>query len=492
MKLMDLLKSIPFYQMEGSANPEVLSIENDHRKIEKGALFICIKGYTFDGHEVAQEAVHKGAAAVVAEHPVHVSGAPVILVSDTKRAMAALANRFYESPTSRLRLIGVTGTNGKTTTSHLLSEVFQAAGETTGLIGTMYMKIGEEVLDTKNTTPESLTLQKTFKKMVDQGVTTAVMEVSSHALYEGRVWGCDYDIAVFTNLTQDHLDFHKTMENYRAAKGLLFSRLGNTYSTERPKFAVLNRDDEASASYEKATAAHIVTYGIDHEAMFRARDIRLTAAGTEFVLDYPGGKRVMKTQLAGKFNVYNVLAAVSAAYAAGIDVDESAAAIEQIKGVAGRFELVPNDQGVAVIVDYAHTPDSLINVLKTVQPLTAGKVFTVIGCGGDRDKTKRPLMAQAACEFSDVSIFTSDNPRSEDPLSILKDMEAGVKDKSYQVIADRKKAIGYAIREAQAGDAVVIAGKGHETYQIIGEHVLDFDDRTVAKEALARRKKEEN
>ncbi|KAB7708292.1 UDP-N-acetylmuramoyl-L-alanyl-D-glutamate--2,6-diaminopimelate ligase [Bacillus aerolatus] len=491
LNLSDLLKSLPFYTLSHSTNPEILSLENDHREVKEGALFICIKGYTFDGHTVAQEAVNRGATAVLAEHPVEVEGVPVIIVSDTKKAMAILADFFYGSPTAHLQLIGITGTNGKTTTSHLLNEIYAEAEEKTGLIGTMYMKIGDEVIETKNTTPESLTLQKTFKEMQDKGVSTAVMEVSSHALVEGRVWGCNYDIAVFTNLTQDHLDYHQTMEEYRRAKGLLFAQLGNTYAADKPKFAVLNEDEEASAFYKKETAAHIITYGIDKEAMFQAKGVQLTSEGTEFDLLYPGGSKKVRTKLAGKFNVYNVLAALSTAYTAGIAIDTAIRAIERVKGVAGRFELVPNDEDIAVIVDYAHTSDSLVNVLKTVQPLTAGKVFTVIGCGGDRDRTKRPLMAKAACDYSTHAIFTSDNPRSEDPAVILSDMEAGVTGEPYEVIPDRREAIFYAIQSAQAGDAVVIAGKGHETYQIVGHDVLDFDDRAVAREALSSRKKEE-
>lgn len=492
LNLLDLLKSLPFYKLSYSSNPEILSLENDHRQVREGALFICIKGYTFDGHKVAQEAVNKGARAILAEQPVEVEGAPVITVADTKKAMAILANFYYGSPTTEMQLVGITGTNGKTTTSHLLTEIYKEAGEKTGLIGTMYMKIGEEVIDTKNTTPESLTLQKTFKKMRDKGVSAAVMEVSSHSLVEGRVWGCDYDIAVFTNLTQDHLDYHHTMEEYRRAKGLLFAQLGNTYSADKPKFAVLNEDEEASAVYKRETAAHIVTYGIDNPAMFQATDIKLTSEGTEFLLNYPDGNRKVKTKFAGKFNVYNVLAALAAACTAGVDLDTAIHAIERMEGVAGRFELVPNNQGIAVIVDYAHTPDSLVNVLKTVQPLTAGRVFTVVGCGGDRDRTKRPLMAEVACEYATNAIFTSDNPRSEDPAAILKDMEAGVIGEAYKVILDRREAIFHAIEQAQSGDAVVIAGKGHETYQIIGNQVLDFDDRAVAKEALSSRKKEAN
>ncbi|MDQ0215238.1 UDP-N-acetylmuramoyl-L-alanyl-D-glutamate--2,6-diaminopimelate ligase [Oikeobacillus pervagus] len=486
MDLLNLLKSLPFYELNQDKNPMITSIENDHRKVKKGSLFICIKGYTVDGHQFAKEAVNKGAVAILAEKSVEVD-VPVILVPDTKRAMSIVANHFYASPTKDFRLIGITGTNGKTTTSHLIEEMFREANEKTGLIGTMYMKIGEEVLKTKNTTPESLTLQKVFHQMKEEDVSTAIMEVSSHSLIEGRVHGCDYNIAVFTNLTQDHLDYHHTMEEYRHAKSLLFSQLGNTYDVKNPKYAVLNADDQASQEFEKETAAHVVTYGIEKSAQFQARNIQLTAEGTSFELFYPNGMEKVQTNLVGQFNVYNALAAIAAAFVANIDMNTILTALKKIKGVTGRFQLVKGTQDFAVIVDYAHTPDSLENVLKTVRPLTDQRIFVVVGCGGDRDRTKRPLMAKVACEYATNPIFTSDNPRSEDPISILKDMEKGVPGKQYELIADRRDAITHAIKEANTGDVIVIAGKGHETYQILGDQVIDFDDQKVALEALKER-----
>lgn len=484
--LSTVLGALPFYEQDKDGNPAITSMENDHRLVQEGSMFICIKGFTFDGHNAAEEAVQRGAAAIVAERPVHVS-VPVIYVPDTKRAMAHLAARFYHYPTDSFQLIGITGTNGKTTTSHLIDHILRAAGETTGLIGTMYMKIGDQTIETKNTTPESLTLQKTFSNMKEAGVTAAVMEVSSHALQEGRTNETAFNVAVFTNLTQDHLDFHKTMEEYRTAKGLLFARLGNVMHSERPAFAVLNADDAASAVYRSMTAAHIVTYGINNQADIRAKDIRLTSEGTAFAIDYPGGTVHIQSKLAGRFNVYNMLAAFAAGFVSNIQPETIRTALEGVKGVAGRFEVVSNNQGISVIVDYAHTPDSLINVLETVRPLTKGRVIAIAGCGGDRDKTKRPLMAQAACQYADEAIFTSDNPRSEDPLSILKDMEAGVPNERYTIIEDRKEAIFKAIDMAKPGDAVVIAGKGHETYQLIGTNVFHFDDRETAREALLQK-----
>jgi UDP-N-acetylmuramoyl-L-alanyl-D-glutamate--2,6-diaminopimelate ligase len=363
------------------------------------------------------------------------------------------------------------------------------AGKKTGLIGTMYTKIGDVVEETKNTTPESLTLQKTFKRMVDAGVEAAVMEVSSHALDMGRVHGCDYNTAVFTNLTQDHLDYHHTMEEYKRAKGLLFSQLGNTFDVKTPKFAILNVDDEASLGYEKSTAAHILTYGIDSEADLRATNIRMNASGTSFELKTPSGIEKVTMKLIGKFNIYNVLASIASGLVYGIPLSQIIASIEEVQGVSGRMELVDEGQSYAVIVDYAHTPDSLENVLKTIQQFAEKRIFVVVGCGGDRDKTKRPLMAQIAVKYGTDPIFTSDNPRSEDPNAILNDMEAGVLSKAdYRVIVDRKEAITFAIDSANRDDIILIAGKGHETYQIIGEQILSFDDRIVAKEAIKERK----
>lgn len=487
MRLQELLKSLHPLSPLTEANPEITSIENDNRKVQQGSLFICIKGYTVDGHDFAQLAVENGAAAILAERPLKLD-VPVLVVNDTKRAMAVLADAFYEHPTKQLHLIGITGTNGKTTTSHLIEKIFSDAGKKTGLIGTMYTKIGDEILETKNTTPESLTLQKTFKSMVDASVEAAVMEVSSHALDLGRVHGCDYNVAVFTNLTQDHLDYHHTMEEYKRAKSLLFSQLGNTFDVKHPKFAVLNADDPASETYKKSTAAHVVTYGIDQNADIKAIDIEMTSSGTKFILQTFGKHFPMEIQLIGKFSIYNVLAGVAAALVSGIAIDQIIDSIENVKGVAGRVELVNAGQNFTVIVDYAHTPDSLENVLKTIQQFAKRKIYVVVGCGGDRDRTKRPLMAKIACQFATDPIFTSDNPRSEDPLAILKDMEEGVHGENYLVIPDRKQAIAAAIQNAANGDVILIAGKGHETYQIIGKQVHDFDDRLVAKEAIMGKK----
>lgn len=482
MKLHTLVNVLPLVKLPNE-NPDIIDIVQDNRKIVEGSLFICIKGLTVDGHMFAKEAEEKGAVAIIAEKPVDVS-IPVIIVKDSKRAMAILADAFYDQPTKKLQLIGITGTNGKTTTSHLIEQIKRDANELTGLIGTMYIRIGDQIKETKNTTPDSMTLQKTFKEMVDLNVNSAIMEVSSHALDQGRVMGCDYDIAVFTNLTQDHLDYHHTMEEYRRAKSLLFSQLGNTYDHNHPKFAIINTDDPASAKIQKETAAHIISYGIDSEADFFAYNIKMSASGTVFTLKSPEGLHEVHLQLIGKFSVYNVLAAIAATYVSGIPIEQIIHSIESVKGVAGRFELVNGGQDFPIIVDYSHTPDSLENVLKTIKHFAEKRIFVIVGCGGDRDKTKRPIMAQIACQYGTDPIFTSDNPRSEDPIEILKDMEAGVKGKEYQLIPDRREAIFYGVKNASSGDVILIAGKGHETYQQIGDKILEFDDRVVALEAV--------
>lgn len=486
MKLQTLLHYLQPHMAYSVGNPEISSIENDSRNVTKGSLFICIKGFTVDGHNYASSAVKNGASAVIAEKNLDLS-VPVIIVPDTKRAMAILSDAYYEQPSKKLQLIGITGTNGKTTTSHIIEKLLADSGKKMGLIGTMYMKMDGIKYDVKNTTPESLTLQRIFNQMVGAGIESAVMEVSSHALHEGRVHGCDFDIAVFTNLTQDHLDYHKTMDEYRSAKCLLFAQLGSAFQHKYPKYAIINVDDPASKVYIKSTSAHILTYGIDHHADLQATHIQMTSTGTTFELLSPFGKHQVKMQLIGRFSVYNVLAGIGAGIASGLQIEKIIHSIEEVEGVSGRFETVDAGQNFTVIVDYAHTPDSLENALKTVKQFAEKRIFVIVGCGGDRDRSKRGLMADIACRYSSDAIFTSDNPRSEDPLEILLDMEEGVKGKPYQKIIDRKEAIRYAVKAAGEGDVILIAGKGHETYQLIGNQILHFDDRLVAKEAIEER-----
>ncbi|MFC4320277.1 UDP-N-acetylmuramoyl-L-alanyl-D-glutamate--2,6-diaminopimelate ligase [Litchfieldia salsa] len=483
MQLKALLAYLHEFIPNVEENPVITSLEMDSRNVTEGSLFFCIEGYTVDGHDYAKQAEENGAVALVVEKEVNVS-IPTIRVKNSKRVMAVLSDAFYKQPTQKLHLIGVTGTNGKTSTTHIIDKICNDYGQKTGLIGTMYMKIGEETLDVKNTTPESLTLQKTFHQMVEANVETAIMEVSSHALDLGRVHGCDFDVAVFTNLTQDHLDYHQSMDEYRHAKGLLFSGLGNSFNHKKPKFAILNADDPASGEYSKSTAATIITYGIHTKSDIMAKNIRMTSTGTTFELITPFESQSVSMKLIGKFSVYNVLASITACLVSGIPLGQIISSFGEIDGIAGRFEVVNGGQDFTVVVDYAHTPDSLENVLTTVNQLAKGRTIVVVGCGGDRDRSKRPLMAKISVDHADLSIFTSDNPRSEKPEAILQDMEEGVQGQAYVSLVDRKEAIKYAISHAKEDDIIIIAGKGHETYQIIGDKIDNFDDRLVALEAI--------
>jgi len=483
MKLGNILEKLPFCTYPADCEKlEIKTIEMDSRAVETGALFVCVKGFTVDGHQFAKQAADQGAVAIVAEHPVEVN-VPVILVRDTTQALAELANAFYNNPTRELSLIGITGTNGKTTVTYLLEQIFNKFNKKTGIIGTIQMKIGEETIPSENTTPDSLLLQKTFRQMQEAEVDTAIMEVSSHALDLGRVHGCDFDVAVFTNLSQDHLDYHKDMNEYLHAKSLLFSRLGNTYEGDR-KFAVLNVDDANYDYLKNCAAQHILTYGCKNDAAIKAEDVRLAVTHTAFTLKSPIGDIEIDSKLIGMFNVYNMLAAAGAAIAKGVPLTVIKEAFESIKGVDGRFEAVREGQNFAVIVDYAHTPDSLENVLLTIKEFAKGKVYVVVGCGGDRDRSKRSLMAGIAVKHADHAILTSDNPRTEDPERILDDLTNGLDPDSFVRITDRKEAIEHAVKLAEADDIILIAGKGHETYQIIGHEKIDFDDRVVAKEAI--------
>ncbi|MBC6974124.1 UDP-N-acetylmuramoyl-L-alanyl-D-glutamate--2,6-diaminopimelate ligase [Bacillus sp. Xin] len=486
MKLHTLVSCLHDFPVVPKENPEITSIEADSRKVTNGSLFVCMKGYTVDSHDFAKQAAAQGAAAIVAERPIDVD-VPFVLVKNTYRSLAVLADYFYGQPTHKLHLFGITGTNGKTTTSHIMDEIMRAHGHKTGLIGTINMKIGDETFEVKNTTPDALTLQQTFQRMIEQNVNSAVMEVSSHALDLGRVHGCDYDVAVFTNLTQDHLDYHKTMEEYKHAKGLLFAQLGNSYHHGREKYAVLNNDDPAAEEYMRSTAATVITYGIDTHSDIMAKDIVMTSGGTTFTLVTPNESLNITMKLIGKFNVYNVLAATAATLVSGVPLQTIIDVVRKLTGVPGRFEVVDGGQDYTVIVDYAHTPDSLENVLTTAKQFAKGNVYCIVGCGGDRDRTKRPIMAGVATEYATHAILTSDNPRSEDPKAILDDMLTGAKGNNYKVIVDRKEAIFHAVSEAKAEDIIIIAGKGHETYQIIGKEVHHFDDREIAKEAITER-----
>lgn len=491
MLLKDLSTYLIASQIQGDGETNCNGIVIDSRKVQPGDLFLCLPGHTVDGHDYAQRAAEQGASALVVERWLEDVSLPQLKVKDSRLAMAVLGNVFFQTPSSQLKVIGVTGTNGKTTTTYLIERILQEQGKNTGLIGTIERRYNGQTFPMSGTTPESLDLQRYLHEMVQAQTQYCAIEVSSHALEQGRVKGTNFRTAVFTNLTQDHLDYHKTMDEYRAVKGLFFSRLGNTYAAdpESRSYAVLNVDDEASAYYAKQTAAEIFTYGVDNKADVSASNIAVTSKGTFFHVDSPYGSTDISLRMVGKFNVYNALAAIAATLLEGIALEDIKASLESIPGVEGRVEAVEEGQDFAVIVDYAHSPDGLENVLKTVNEFAKGRVICVFGCGGDRDRTKRPIMGRIAAQYADHVIVTSDNPRTEDPELILKDIKVGLEEENvsseqYELIIDRREAIQKAIEMASHEDVVLIAGKGHETYQLIGTAVHDFDDRVVAKEAI--------
>ncbi|MFZ0477460.1 MAG: UDP-N-acetylmuramoyl-L-alanyl-D-glutamate--2,6-diaminopimelate ligase [Halobacillus sp.] len=487
MKMKKLLKLMPFYKVtQPLSDITVQGISMDSRSTGPGDLFICIHGVEADGHEYVQEAEAKGAAVIMAEREV-ITSLPVVIVNDTVRALAMAASIFYGFPSEHLRVIGVTGTNGKTTITYLLDEIFRNYNQRTGMIGTIQVSIAGKTYPVKNTTPDSLSLQRYFAEMRKVKVTTAIMEVSSHALDQGRVYGCDFDIAIYTNLTRDHLDYHDNFDDYLRAKSLLFAQLGNGYNKGRRKFAVINKDSKQAKRFIRSTSQSLLTYGIHSNADIMAKNITLRETGAAYILETPKGEIAINSPLMGLFSIYNMLAAAGAAILSGIPLTVIKHAFETTRGVRGRFEPVREGQQYGVVIDYAHTPDSLKNALKTISEFCKGSIYVVVGCGGDRDRSKRPYMADAAMQGADYVIFTTDNPRTEDPKQIFQDMTSHLSD-SFELIEDREQAIEYALRVAKAGDMVLIAGKGHETYQEVNGVRHHFDDSEVAKMILKRMK----
>jgi len=457
---------------------EVSALALDNRRVTPGTVFFCVRGFTRDGHDFAADAVARGAVALVVDHPLNL-GVPEIVVGDVRAAMAPAAAKLHGDPTATLRTIGVTGTNGKTTTAYLVRALLEAAGRPTGMLGTVTAIVGGQEREVSRTTPEAIDLQATFAAMRDAGDTHCVIEVSSHALALGRASAIHWAGAIFTNLTQDHLDFHPTMEDYFQAKRLLFAA--------GPEVCVVNIDDPYGARLAaELPAATTTTIAIDDpDADLRATDISSTMTGSTF----RAGGLELRSPLPGRFNVLNVLGAVAVVRALGVDDDTIVAALPEAGRVPGRFEPVDEGQDFAVLVDYAHTPDSLENVLRAARPLTRSRLLCVFGCGGDRDRGKRPQMGEIAARLADHTIVTSDNPRSEDPEAIVAEILAGIADRAAtEAIVDRHEAIERAVAMAGAGDVVVIAGKGHEQGQEFEDgRKIAFDDVTVAREALRAR-----
>lgn len=489
MKLETIFAALQDFILHGEREKEVFHITDDSRDVKPNTLFICIKGYTVDGHDYIEKAIANGATVIIGEKSyddikdVFEEGnknVTYIQTNDIEKKSSMLSTLFYDAPSQHFHLTGVTGTNGKTSITTLLNQIYKRKNKTTGLIGTMHNEVAGVIKPTKNTTPNPFVLQSLFHQMKEKEVECAVMEVSSHGLSLGRVDGTQFDIAILTNLTQDHLDYHHTMEEYKEAKGKLFHML------QKDGTAILNQDDESFPYFSSMTKANIVTYGIEKESAIMAKHIHLTADGMSFDLYTPMGSIFIETHLIGKFNVYNLLAIAGVLLEQQYSLQDIQTEFLRLEGVSGRMEVVSKGYDVTVVVDYAHTPDALENVLSTIKEMEPNKrVVNVFGCGGDRDRTKRPLMAKVSEQYASQTILTNDNPRTEEPKQIFTDMLEGIHDESKTIIEpERTKAIQLAISQAQKGDIVIIAGKGHETYQIVGTEVLQHDDRLVAKKIL--------
>lgn len=479
MLLKGLLNGISYELVCGELTQDVDTIIYDSRIKTKSGLFIAIEGFTVDGHRFIDTAIQNGAKVIVIQKDVEIKeqGITVVKVENTRKTMAALANNLYEYPSHKLNLVGVTGTNGKTSITYLLGQILESYSKKIGIIGTIENRIGNQVIKAERTTPEAIDLQRLFNKMVESDVHYALMEVSSHALELNRVDGCQFKVGIFTNLTQDHLDFHHTMENYALAKAKLFSLCD---------VGIMNKDSEYADLILEHSKCPMITYGINHEADYTAKDICITAAGVTYTMLTPEGNYKVSVPIPGKFTVYNTLSVIIAAKKLGIPMDHILNTLKTAKGVPGRIQSFASPKGYSVIVDYAHTPDGLENVLQAITQFAKGRIITVFGCGGDRDNTKRPLMGEVAAKYSHHVIITSDNPRSEKPETILDQVEVGTKryTNEYVKMVDRKEAIIKALSEAQKDDVILIAGKGHENYQILKDRIIHFDDSEIVKEFI--------
>lgn len=475
MKLSELLKNADV--KNSFADCEIVDITQDSRLVEEGFLFVCIKGNTFDGHSVAKEMLEKGARAVVCERDLGLENQ--IVVSDTREAYSVICANYFSNPAKKLKLIGLTGTNGKTTTTFLIKQILEGAGKRVGLIGTVQNMVCDEVYPAKYTTPDAYELQRLFSLMVKADCEYCVMEVSSQALAQGRVNGLHFEIGAFTNLTQDHLDYHKTWENYFNSKRILF---------ENSSIAVTNADDENGLKIVSGLNCKVVSYAVNtNNADYVAKNVKFKSNGVEYELVSELIGRV-NCPIPGRFSVYNSLCAAAIALTLGISFEEVLTAISKSNGVKGRIEVVPTDTDYTVIIDYAHSPDGLENIISSLREIAKKRIVTVFGCGGDRDRTKRPIMGKIAAELSDFCVVTSDNPRSENPSKIIEDILEGMKGVStpYVVVENRREAIKWALEHAEKDDIILLAGKGHETYQILPTGTIHFDEREVVADILKK------
>ena len=487
MILKDVLKGLDYIVLNGDINRKINRICYDNRKIEQEDVFVCIKGFKVDGHSFVEDAIKKGAKAIIVQEDVSTtSDVSVIKVKNTRQALAVIASNFYDNPKDKLNIIGITGTNGKTTSAFIIKSILEKAGYKTGLMGTIANYIGNEKIDSVRTTPESLELHELFNEMVQKGVKYCVMEVSSHSLALDRVYGVKFICGIFTNLTRDHLDFHKTFENYYMAKAKLF---------ERSNYSIINIDDSYGRNLiedikKKNINTLIKTISIESEADFKACKINGDSLGSRFKMEAEGNIYNIEINIPGLYNVHNVLGCIACARNLNISMETIKEAVLDIV-VPGRCEMVAKNKNLpyTIIVDYAHTPDGLENILNTIRGFVKGKIITVFGCGGDRDKVKRPQMGEIACKLSDIAIITSDNPRSEEPMAIIEDIKNGLAYNNYIVEENRAKAIEKAIDMAKQNDVILIAGKGHETYQILKDKTIHFDEREVIVDILNKKEK---
>lgn len=463
-----------------SKDIEITNLTCDSREVEKGSCFVCISGAKEDGHKYAQSAIEKGAAAIVCEKDIGFENQ--IIVENARVTFAQMSAAYYGNPSKKLKLIAVTGTNGKTSVTYIIKSILEELGHKVGLIGTIQNLIGSKVVDSKNTTPSPLELNKLFAEMVKEGCEYAVMEVSSHALDQNRVYGLEFEVAIFTNLTRDHLDYHGSMENYLAAKKKLFTMC---------KSAVINADDKYSRDICENLNCKVITFSLKEDTTtYSAKSINFKARGVDY--EFVGFNCIsrIKFSIPGKFSVYNSMSAIISVMQLGFDIEDITKAITKVKGIKGRAEIVPTDTPYTVIIDYAHTPDGLLNILTTFKECPKNRLVCVFGCGGDRDTTKRPIMGEIAARNSDYVVVTSDNPRSEEPLSIIKDIVAGMKNTvtPYKIVVNRAEAIKFALDNAKEGDIIVLAGKGHETYQILDYGTIHLDEREIVADILKEKK----
>ena len=503
MKLSHLLKAIAACDIHGNDSVSISAVSCDSRAVTPGTLFFALRGATVDGHDFIPAAVQAGAATVLLEDVTRAPAEiPWVHVSDGRAAMAIIAAEFYGNPTLDRPLIGITGTNGKTTTTYLIEAILAAAGMPPAVLGTISYRFGSTAIEASHTTPESTKLQDALRQLADAGARSFVMEVSSHALEQKRVDGCHFDVGIFSNLTRDHLDYHKTMDSYLESKQRLFSELLQPTEAKPQRRAAINMDDPSGAEIAARASCPVITYGIDYRGDVQVTDLSSSVNGFSGTLVTPEGTIPFRSRLVGRFNLSNILAAVSAGIALDLPLAAIKSGIETHATVPGRMERVDNARGITLLVDYAHTGDALENVLSTLQELATARIITVFGCGGDRDPGKRPIMGRIATQMSNLAIVTSDNPRTEEPYSILAQVKAGIvplnvreysiddlcsnfSEKGFVMLESRAQAIRLAVRLAQPGDIVLLAGKGHEDYQIIGKTKHHFDDREQAAQACA-------